>query len=128
MISLIISAIICLGGQASTATATHQPQRVSVVYYAPGVFEKVVRVRERQGYKLRRTDGWVAVPQCSRIGEVLTVKVGSKSLRLTVADCAQPRDYARLVRQRTVEVDYRSAQRLGVVKAGRVAGYMWKGE
>ena len=117
--SAAIALLVCLSTQAA------QPEPASVVYYSPGVFERVVRVRERQGYRLVRTEGWVTSPYCSDIGKTLWLSVGGKRVHLTVADCSQTRDRARHIRRGQREVDYRTAVRLGMVKYGRVRGLVW---
>ena len=120
MTATIATLIVCL-----TSSSSSSPEPATILHYPPGLFERVARVRVRQGYHLPKTEGFAAVPDCSRIGQVIWVQVGQKRARVTVADCARPRDYKRLKARNTVELDYRTAVRLGVVKHGRVRGWCW---
>ena len=99
--------------------------------YAPGVFERVVEVRQavRTAYSLRselpEIDGFVAVRDCSAIGEVWRVwNSHTQELeKLLVADCAGPHiresdglSAREWMDQKNVvgEVDWETARRLGL--------------
>lgn len=63
--------------------------------YAPGVMEGVVRVRLDNDWwpvalpvDWYTVHGYIAVMDCSRVGQVTTVYVGGQGYRVLIADCA----------------------------------------
>lgn len=90
--------------------------------YDPGVFESVVRVRQRDGSLpevLPAYDGaHVAVLDCDSVGERVLVCRGADCRFALVADCAGIADggYAWMVRNRVAgELDPETARRLGAL-------------
>jgi hypothetical protein len=94
--------------------------------YAPGVMERTVAIRQsgRTAHHLPQQlpphDGYIAVLDCQRIGEVWTVHYRGIVERLLVADCSgHAETSAWMSRNRIVgEVDYETARRWGVVGRG----------
>jgi len=80
------------------------------------------RVARNRGISLRSdVDGYAAVPNCSRVGQIIKARLNGKSLeRFQVIDCSSPSDRARQVRMGLViEVDYQSAVRNNFSRYGR---------
>lgn len=98
--------------------------------YAPGVMERVIRVRQQPGRTahtlpavLPDVDGYVAVMDCSRIGSVVLLRPVGASLweRFLVTDCAGIADGGRdwMLRNGIVaEIDHATAERWDVVGIG----------
>jgi len=65
-----------------------------VSQYSPGVMEEVVANRvawEQLPYPLPGVDGYVAVRDCDRIGDIMYLRpVGGEWEKFLVADCAMP--------------------------------------
>jgi hypothetical protein len=88
-------------------------------YYSQGIFNTVAA---RRNMRMRQdVQGYAAVPDCSRIGQVVRASInGSAVERYHILDCSAPRDLARHRREGLViEVDYQSAVRHGFVRTGR---------
>jgi hypothetical protein len=101
-----------------------------VLYYGPGKFESVLRVRARQGYKIRYdVAGYTSSVNCSDIGKVRRMSVNGGPYRLyQVMDCSDPTpkyrsyckckesDRTRHIRMGiAAEIDYKSALREKIV-------------
>ena len=120
-ISVAVAVLVCMPSLGT------QPERASVVYYAPGVMSRVVVYRQRHGLHIRKdVDGYAARPSCEGLGSVFWLSVGGKRVRLQQVDCSHPRDRWRHERVNQVEVSWEIALRLGVVRAGRVRGWLWR--
>lgn len=87
--------------------------------YDPGVFESVVRVRQSYGSlptPLPPHEGYIALLDCGRVGDVVTVCHGGECLELLVADCAGIADGGRdwmIQGGYAGEVDARTSRELG---------------
>jgi len=92
--------------------------------YDPGLFQQVLKVRQRQGlipYGVTGYDGLASSTDCSNIGRYVWVQLRnprtgewSRAKRLLLVDCSAPRDRARHVRTGLViEVDYMTAKATG---------------
>lgn len=67
--------------------------------YAPGVMERTVRIRQHPGRTaydlpaiLPDVDGFIAVADCSRIGQLATMTYAGVTSRVLVVDCAGKTD------------------------------------
>jgi hypothetical protein len=90
-------------------------------HYSPGVMERVARVRG-----LPIVEHMASVPDCSMIGSYVAARINGVTWRYRVTDCSAPRDRARHIRQGLViEIDYRSARALGMVRSGRASAVVW---
>jgi hypothetical protein len=85
------------------------------VYYRQGLME---RVAARRGLLLGQGTGFVTHPDCRKIGSYMMVSVWNPVTRSwsawskkRIADCSQPRDYARHVAAKQVEFSYADAQK-----------------
>lgn len=97
--------------------------------YAPGVMERVVSVR-RAGRTtatlpagLPPVDGYVAVADCKRIGQIVWLRPEGQEHweRFLVTDCANPADGSDRWMRRNgilVEVDYQTAKRRNTIGRG----------
>lgn len=108
--------------------------------YAPGVMERVIRVRQAgltaQGLPqdLPKVDGYAAVPNCEDIGNVFEARpIGSREWETFLAvDCGCPQGHRFLMsllptnasqwqqRYAAIEVDYQTAVRWDTVGSGIV--------
>src|SRR4051812_40938921 len=82
----------------TTTHATPKAQSASVVFYRPGLMQRVKQVRIRQGYSIpANVDGYASRPDCAGIGQVFYLKIAgySRVFRLAQVDCSQYRDRAR---------------------------------
>ena len=94
--------------------------------YAPGVMERVVRVRQagrtarNLPHDLPAVDGFVAAERCADIGQVWTVMHGERVERMLVADCSGHASTTQWMRRNRIliEVDGATARRWGVVGRG----------
>lgn len=94
--------------------------------YSPGVMERVVKTRQsgRTARDLPRelppVDGYIAVLECNRIGEIWRVFYKERWESFLVADCAGSDATRRWMTQNNIliEVDYLTAKRWGVVGRG----------
>lgn len=97
--------------------------------YAPGVMESVISVRQsgmtaaNLPGNLPDVDGFVAVKDCDRIGEILWLRPQGQRRweSFLVVDCANPADGADLWMERNnilVEVDHNTAKRWDTVGKG----------
>lgn len=132
MIVALVALLICLPALASQperALPPDAPQPTLVKYYGKNVFDRVNRVRARQGYRIRYdVAGYASRPSCKSIGQVFWLRVGKGPARLyQQTDCSRPgADYARHVKVNQTEIDYRSAQREGLIRVGKRWGMMWE--
>jgi len=103
--------------------------------YAPGVMERVVNVRQRNGSlpdDLPNVDGYAAVPDCSNIGDTFLARPEGEDEweKFLAVDCGCPQGYRFLMsllpwdasetqrRFAAIEVDYMTAVRWNTVGRG----------
>lgn len=96
--------------------------------YAPGVMDRVIRMRQTPGETFMTLDvdlpvvnGYVAVPECNRIGDILFIRpVGQRHWeKFLVVDCTGRDSYAWMMRNNIlVEVDYETAKRWNTIGRG----------
>ncbi len=89
----------------------------NAVFYAPGVMEATAEYR---GLSLNNYLGGVALPTCAAIGRSVWLKRMDRSWEgpYLVVDCAKRGDLygVAIVREESVEVDFKTALRWGMVK------------
>lgn len=122
-----LAAVFSLPSYVSTLPA-YSADRAQVgiaKYYSLGLFSRVAANRRMA---LRQdVDGYAAVPDCSRIGQVVRASINGHAVeRYHVLDCSAPRDLPRHRRDGLViEVDYASALRNGFVGLGRAPAVVY---
>ena len=93
-------------------------------HYAPGVMEQVIENRLEWGHiQSTNYSGFTAVPECSRIGDVILARADSEWEILLITDCARENNedgaYEWMVsNQILLEVDWETAVRWGAVGGG----------
>jgi len=108
--------------------------------YSRSTFERVIANRQKWGQLVDapKTDGYVAVEDCRRVGEVLYLRpVGGEWERFLIADCAGGEATRQWMRRNriVVEVDTETAKRWGFpemrgipVEAGKRIVEKWRAE
>lgn len=122
----LLASLVLIGSFLAGQTAGHDCSTGVASQYAPGVMERVVRVRQagRTARNLPRelpaVDGFVAAERCADIGQVWTVMHGERVERMLVADCSGHASTTRWMQRNNilVEVDGATARRWGVVGRG----------
>lgn len=96
--------------------------------YAPDVMDEVVANRTRWGQLTPHQDheGYIALLDCDRIGEVVWLERGHQLIPVMVADCAARHDREALIGKGfAVDLSYELAERFGVIDRPRGGFKVW---